>query len=174
MDTLREEIAANTRRAEELTLEMEALKSNAKDAAAEVKEKKKQEKMAAMMAKFDAVRRSLPFLPWSVSSAPLLTPDAPFSQEGTFSDKEDAIRLTMAKLNAVDPDDPSTALSPEDVIILHRQLAEGQSLLRDLHEKVRISQEDAELSNRRKEDMDQRMAAMEMEYEELLGTSLNL
>lgn len=35
---------------------MEALKASAKDAAVEDKERRKAEKMAAMMAKFDAVR----------------------------------------------------------------------------------------------------------------------
>ena len=55
IDTLKETISESERDVEELRKQLESLKTNAKDAAAEQKEKKKAEKMAAMMAKFDAV-----------------------------------------------------------------------------------------------------------------------
>lgn len=55
IDTLREQIEENEREIEDLRKQMEAIKISAKDAAAEEKERRKAEKMAAMMAKFDAV-----------------------------------------------------------------------------------------------------------------------
>lgn len=143
IDTLKETIAESERDVEELRKQLESLKANAKGAAAEEKERKKAEKMAAMMAKFDA--------------------------EGTLSEKEDAIRVTLAKLNAVDPDDPSTALTHEDVTLLHRQLSEGQALLRDSHDRLRQTQEEADMVNRRREEVEQRLGSLEAEYEELLG-----
>lgn len=58
-DTLKEQIEENEREMDSLRKQMEALKMNAKDAVAEEKERRKAEKMAAMMAKFDVVRRPL-------------------------------------------------------------------------------------------------------------------
>ncbi|KAL7411531.1 kinesin heavy chain [Mrakia frigida] len=146
IDTLKESIVESERDVEELRKQLETLKASAKDAAAEEKERKKAEKMAAMMAKFDA--------------------------EGTLSEKEDAIRITLAKLNAVDPDDPTTSLSNEDVTLLHRQLSEGQALLRDSHDRLRLAQEDAEMVNRRREEVEQRLGTLEAEYEELLERTI--
>lgn len=76
----------------------------------------------------------------------------------------------LAKLDAVDNEDPSTALSQEDVALLHRQLSEGQALLRDSHDRLRQAQEDAGMFKRRREEVEQRLGALETEYEELLGT----
>lgn len=92
-------------------------------------------------------------------------------QEGTISEKDDAVRLTLAKLNAVDPDDPSTILNHEDLALLNRQLSEGQVLLRDSHDRLRQAQEEAEMVNRRREEVEQRLGTLEAEYEELLGES---
>jgi hypothetical protein len=149
---------------------MEALKVSAKDAAAVDKERRKAEKMAAMMAKFDAV--SLPLRPSrSVPSigAQLTLGNNP--QEGTLSEKEDAIRVMLVKLNAVDPEDPTTALSQEDITLLYRQLSERQALLREANEKLRQTQEESEGVSRRREEVEQRLESLETEYEELLGRS---
>lgn len=58
MDILKEQNTDLTNDLEELRKTITELKSNQKDASAEVKEKKKAEKMAMMMAKFDAVSAS--------------------------------------------------------------------------------------------------------------------
>lgn len=168
IDTLKESIVESERDVEELRKQLETLKASAKDAAAEEKERKKAEKMAAMMAKFDAVSTISLILHYSLFERT----DSDLAldlQEGTLSEKEDAIRITLAKLNAVDPDDPTTSLSNEDVTLLHRQLSEGQALLRDSHDRLRLAQEDAEMVNRRREEVEQRLGTLEAEYEELLG-----
>jgi kinesin family protein 5 len=147
---------------------MEALKVSAKDAAAVDKERRKAEKMAAMMAKFDAV--SLPLRPSrSVPSIGAQLTLGNNSQEGTLSEKEDAIRVMLAKLNAVDPEDPTTALSQEDITLLYRQLSERQALLREANEKLRQTQEESEGVSRRREEVEQRLESLETENEELLG-----
>ncbi|CED84475.1 kinesin heavy chain [Phaffia rhodozyma] len=146
LDALKEQIEENEREIEDLRKQVEALKVTAKDAVAEEKERKKAEKMAAMMAKFDV--------------------------EGTLSEKEDAVRETLAKLNAVDPDDPSTALTAEDITILHRQLSERQVLLRDSHDRLRRSEEETEQLNKRREELEQRLETLEVEYEELLERTI--
>lgn len=56
IDTLNQQIEENERDIEDLRKQMETLKGEVKDAAVEEKERKKAEKMATMMAKFDAVR----------------------------------------------------------------------------------------------------------------------
>ena len=146
IDTLKETITESERDIDDLRKQLDTLKASAKDAAAEEKERKKAEKMAAMMAKFDA--------------------------EGTLSEKEDGIRVTLAKLNAVDPDDPSTALTHEDVTLLHRQMSESQALLRDSHDRLRQAQEALEETNRRKEEVETRFGEVEANYEELLERTI--
>ena len=58
VDILKEQNQDASRELEELRQAIADLKANQKDSALEDKEKKKQEKMALMMAKFDAVRGS--------------------------------------------------------------------------------------------------------------------
>lgn len=165
IDTLREQIDENEREIEDLRRQMEAIKISAKDAAAEEKERRKAEKMAAMMAKFDAVSLLRPL---ALRSQLTLR----FLQEGTLSEKEDAIRVTLAKLHGVDPEDPSTALTQEDVTMIYRQLSERQALLRESNDKLRHAQTEGESVNRRREEIEQRLETLEAEYEELLGSSL--
>lgn len=61
IDTLQEQISEHERELDELRRQVEQLRTHAKDAVAEEKERRKAEKMAAMMAKFDAVRRDRRF-----------------------------------------------------------------------------------------------------------------
>lgn len=153
---------------------MEAIKVSAKDAAAEEKERRKAEKMAAMMAKFDAVSPrplSCSVCTLARTASDLRLPFLSRLQEGTLSEKEDAIRITLAKLNAVDPEDPSTALTQDDITALYRQLSERQALLREANEKLRQTQEESEGVHRRREEVEQRLETLETEYEELLGAS---
>ena len=58
VDILKDQNQDASRELEELRQSIADLKANQKDSALEDKEKKKQEKMALMMAKFDAVRGS--------------------------------------------------------------------------------------------------------------------
>lgn len=87
-----------------------------------------------------------------------------------MSEKEDAVRETLAKLNAIDPDDPSTALTHDDLTLLYRQLSERQALLRDSHDRLRQSQEETESLNKRREEVEHRLETLEADYEELLGS----
>lgn len=41
--------------------------------------------------------------------------------------------------------------------------------MRDSHDRLRQAQEDAEMVNRRREEVEQRLGTLEAEYEELLG-----
>ena len=57
IDILKEQNQDGTRELEELRQSISELKANQKDSSQEDKEKKKQEKMALMMAKFDTVSK---------------------------------------------------------------------------------------------------------------------
>jgi len=65
--------------------------------------------------------------------------------------------------------DSSETLSPEEIVAIRRQLAEGQSLLRETVDRLRQSQEENELMTRRREELESRLSTLEAEYEELLG-----
>ncbi|GJJ12132.1 hypothetical protein Clacol_006373 [Clathrus columnatus] len=121
------------------------LKALQKDSSVEDKEKKKAEKMAIMMAQFDT--------------------------QGAFSEKKELLRSTLAKLDAVDSDGP-VSLTTDDIISLRRQLTEGQEQVRDLMDKLLVAQETSEHHERRKAELEQRLATLEGEYEELLEKSI--
>lgn len=91
-------------------------------------------------------------------------------QQGALTDeKEESLRATLAKLESIDSDSAAAALTAEDVTLLRRQLAETHSSIRDTLERLRQSQEEKELVVRRKEEVEERFATLETEYEELLG-----
>lgn len=52
---------------------------------------------------------------------------------------------------------------------MRRQLSEGQSLVRETLDRLRQSQEENEMVTRRRDELEARVAALETEYEELLG-----
>ena len=76
----------------------------------------------------------------------------------------------MAKLDTIDDADSISSLSLDDVVSVRRQLAEGQSLLRETIDRLRQSQEENEMHTRRRDELESRISALEAEYEELLGT----
>ncbi|KAJ3489070.1 hypothetical protein NLI96_g2382 [Meripilus lineatus] len=123
------------------------LKAAQKDASAEDKEKRKQEKMALMMAKFDA--------------------------QGTFSEKEEQLRQILSKLDTIESDDGVSSLSHDDIVALRRQLSDGQTLLRETIDRLRQSQEENELLGRRREELEARISGLETEYEELLEKTIH-
>ncbi|KAJ4487933.1 kinesin heavy chain [Lentinula aciculospora] len=144
IDILKELNADAKSELEEVKKQISELRVSQKDASNEDKEKRKQEKMALMMAKFDA--------------------------QGTFSEKDEQLRSLLAKLDTMDAD--GSALTSEDLTAIRRQLTEGQSLVRDTVDKLRQSQEENELISRRRDELESRVTTLETEYEELLGGSM--
>ncbi|KAF8636549.1 hypothetical protein AX17_003361 [Amanita inopinata Kibby_2008] len=109
------------------------------DSSLEDKEKRKQEKMALMMAEFDA--------------------------QGAFSEKDEQLRQTILKLDSLET---AGSLTPEDLTTIRRQLADGQHVLKETTDKLRQLQKDHETLVRKKDEADARYATLEVEYEELL------
>ncbi len=76
------------------------------------------------------------------------------------------MRQILAKLDAADP---VSSLTADDLTAIRRQLAEGQSLVRETVDRLRQSQEENEMITRRRDELESRVASLETEYEELLG-----
>jgi uncharacterized protein involved in exopolysaccharide biosynthesis len=93
-------------------------------------------------------------------------------QQGAFSEKEELFRATLAKLDTIDSDTAVSSLTAEDITGLRRQLTEGQQQVRDLMDKLLVTQEASEHHERRKAELEKRFSALETEYEELLGAQL--
>lgn len=90
----------------------------------------------------------------------------PVQQQGAFSEKDEQLRQILAKLDSIDA---VGSLSPEDLTTIRRQLSEGQSMVRETVDRLRQSQEENEMVTRRRDELEARVAALETEYEELLG-----
>jgi kinesin family protein 5 len=159
IDILKEQNQDAKAELEQLKKTIAEAKSAQKDASAEDKEKRKQEKMAMMMAKFDTVR-----LP--ISQAPCRA-NAP-RQQGAFSEKDEQLRTMLMKLDSIDA---QNSLTSEDLTIIRRQLSEGQAMVRETVDRLRQSQEENEMIMRRRDELESRVAGLEAEYEELLGGS---
>ncbi|KAG6866930.1 hypothetical protein C0991_003846 [Blastosporella zonata] len=153
IDILKEQNQDAKGELDELKKQVLELKTAQKDASVEDKEKRKQEKMAMMMAKFDTSFR----LP-------------PVSQQGAFSEKDEQLRHILAKLDSIDTAD---ALTLEDLTAIRRQLSEGQSMIRETVDRLRQSQEESEMVVRRRDELEARVAALETEYEELLEKTIH-
>jgi kinesin family protein 5 len=80
------------------------------------------------------------------------------------------MRQIIAKLDAIESDPEAPSLTTEDITQLRRQLAEGQSLVRETVDRLRQKQEESDLLTRRKDELESRLNTLETEYEELLGT----
>ncbi|KAF9246507.1 kinesin heavy chain [Melanogaster broomeanus] len=147
IDILREQNQDAKNELDELKKIITDLRSAQKDASAEDKEKRKQEKMALMMAKFDA--------------------------QGAFSEKDEQLRQLLAKLDSVDSDATISSLTVDDVVAARRQLAEAQSLVRETLDRLRQSQEENEMITRRRDELEGRLSTLEAEYEELLEKTIH-
>ncbi|KAI9065179.1 kinesin heavy chain [Trametes sanguinea] len=147
IDILKEQNQDAKAELEELKKTIAELKAAQKDASAEDKEKRKQEKMALMMAKFDA--------------------------QGTFSEKDDQLRQILAKLDAIDSDAAVSTLSHEDIVSLRRRIADSQALIRETVDRLRQVQEENEMHQRRRDELESRISALETEYEELLEKTIH-
>ena len=60
-------------------------------------------------------------------------------------------------------------MTADDLTAIRRQLAEGQSLVRETVDRLRQSQEENEMIVRRRDELESRVATLEADYEELLG-----
>ncbi|KAH9951940.1 kinesin heavy chain [Amylocystis lapponica] len=147
IDILKEQNQDAKAELDELKKTITDLKAAQKDASAEDKEKRKQEKMALMMAKFDT--------------------------QGTFSEKDEQLRQILAKLDTIDSDAAVSSLSHDDIVALRRQLADGQSLIRETVDRLRQSQEENEMISRRRDELEGRISGLEAEYEELLEKTIH-
>ncbi|KAI0737068.1 hypothetical protein BC629DRAFT_1569023, partial [Irpex lacteus] len=105
IDILKEQNQDAKNELEELKKTIGELKSTQKDASAEDKEKRKQEKMAMMMAKFDA--------------------------QGTFSEKDEQLRQLLAKLDAIEDASSISSLSVDDVVAVQSGENEMHTRRRD-------------------------------------------
>ncbi|KAJ7632639.1 kinesin heavy chain [Roridomyces roridus] len=144
IDILKEQSVDASNELEEVRKQIADLKTAQKDASAEDKEKRKQEKMAMMMAKFDT--------------------------QGAFSEKDEQLRAILSKLDTIDS---AGSLSAEDLTAVRRQLSEGQNMVRETVDRLRQSQEENEMITRRRDELETRVAALETEYEELLEKTIH-
>ncbi|KAF9652870.1 kinesin heavy chain [Thelephora ganbajun] len=147
IDILKEQNEDAKAELEELKKTISDLRSSQKDASVDDKEKRKQEKMAMMMAKFDA--------------------------QGTFSEKDEQLRAILTKLDVIDDQSGVSSLTVEDVTALRRQLHDGQNLIRETLDRLRRSQEENEMNARRRDEIETRLAALEAEYEELIEKTIH-
>jgi kinesin family protein 5 len=143
IDILREQAGDARGELDELRRQIGELHVVQAGASTDDKEKRKQEKMAVMMAKFDT--------------------------QGAFSEKDEQLRTLLVKLDAIDGADTS-GLTSEDLTAIRRHLADSQTVLRETQDRMRNVQEENEVLVRRREALEERVQELEHEYEELLGT----
>ncbi|KAH9946031.1 kinesin heavy chain [Epithele typhae] len=147
IDILKEQSQDAKNELEEFKKTIADLKAAQKDASAEDKEKRKQEKMALMMAKFDS--------------------------QGTFSEKDEQLRAILAKLDAIDNDEGVSSLTHEDIVSLRRRVGDTQTLVRETVDRLRQVQEENEMHQRRRDELEARISSLETEYEELLEKTIH-
>ncbi|KAM0789248.1 hypothetical protein ACM66B_000091 [Microbotryomycetes sp. NB124-2] len=141
-DALREQNTELTQELEELKKSMNDVRASQHSAEQESKEKKKAEKVAALLAGLDA---------------------------GEVSEKEAEMRASLAKLDAAVVDGK---LSPEDVTRLRRQLEDSHMMVREQQNRSKQVQESNEILQRRKDELEARLATLEAEYETLLDKAV--
>jgi kinesin family protein 5 len=71
----------------------------------------------------------------------------------------------LAKLETETPG----GLTAEDLTLLRRQLGEQQTFMRETLDRLAQVQDENELITRRRDEIEQRLQTLEVEYEELLG-----
>ncbi|KAG8746935.1 hypothetical protein FRC10_003106 [Ceratobasidium sp. 414] len=137
----------------ELVKELDEARLNAdernfanRDQSAEDKEKKKAEKMALMMAQYDT---------------------------GSMSERDEQLRAMVSRLDAVESEEGMRTLTLEDVQYVRRQLVEGQNVTQDAIDRLRQVQEECEMISRRRDEIEQRLATVEADYEDLFEKTIN-
>ncbi len=91
-------------------------------------------------------------------------------QQGTFSEKDAQLRQILAKLDAIDSDESVSTLTHDDIVSVRRRLGDTQTLIRETVDRLRQVQEENEMHQRRRDELESRIAGLEAEYEELLGS----
>ena len=79
------------------------------------------------------------------------------------------MRQILAKLDAIDSDEAVSTLSHEDIVSLRRRMGDTQTLIRETVDRLRQVQEENEMHQRRRDELESRISALEAEYEQLLG-----
>ncbi len=150
-------------------MQLEGLKNAQAVAVADDREKRKAEMLAEMMSKIDKVN----WVCCHVLNASLLM--LQLSQGGAFMDQSsEKLRIALAKLDNVPVGSP---LLQEDVVLearetIRRHLADNQTVIRDLQDKLRRSEEDAELHVQRSDDLQELLERRDAAYEDLLSMFL--
>jgi kinesin family protein 5 len=157
IDILKEQNSDLNNELEDVRRQALEARANQKDPAAEDREKKKQEKMALMMSKFESV---------SIACHPSKWINSYWRQSEPLDDE---VRTAMAKLENIDSSSDLSALTVEDIALLRRQLTEKSILLKEGLDRMRQTQEELESTKRRRDETESRLATLEAEYEELLG-----
>lgn len=67
-----------------------------------------------------------------------------------------------------------STLSHDDIVSLRRRIADSQALIRETVDRLRQVQEENEMHQRRRDELESRISGLETEYEELLGSFSNL
>ena len=93
-------------------------------------------------------------------------------QQGVFSEKDEHLRSTLIKLDTIDTDGGQVSLGADDINAIRRSLVESQTLVRDTVDRLRQSQEENERNGRKHRETEARLAKVEMDMEEMLGTCL--
>ncbi|KAE8270785.1 hypothetical protein A4X09_0g1538 [Tilletia walkeri] len=145
MDILKEQNQDLTNELEELRKSLSDASRSVKDPSQEGKERKKAERMAKMMADFNA---------------------------GIISEKEESIRDTLSKLEKLSLDGSTGTLSADDLSTVREQLLESQSLLREQQDRYRQTQQENELLVQRRTEVENRLLTLEAEFEELLEKTM--
>ena len=81
------------------------------------------------------------------------------------------MRQILAKLDAIDSDEAVSTLTHEDIVSLRRRVGDTQTLIRETVDRLRQVQEENEMHQRRRDELESRISGLEAEYEELLGPS---
>jgi len=92
--------------------------------------------------------------------------------QGGLSEKEAEIRASVARLD--EAAQSSQPLSADDLAHLRRQLEDSSVIVREQQDKSKQIGEENELLLRRRDELEQRLATLEQEYEELLGECTSL
>ena len=151
MDALKE---ANS----ELTVELDEVKQNLLDArmsakensaVLDEKEKKKAERMAQMMAGFDMGGE-------------------------TFSENEQKIRRCIKQVDALhETSSAGEMMAPDDLKVLKSQLLETQGIVRQAELSMSNQANGSDDHTRRREELEDQLAAVQREYEEVLESNLS-
>lgn len=151
MDSLKEANAELTAELDEVKQQLLDVRMRAKEtsAALDEKEKKKAERMAKMMAGFD------------------LGVDV-------FSDNEKKIQKLIERVDALhQTSSAGEAVAPDEFVELRAKLVETQGFIRQAELKMNDRSEIQELQDSRRIELEQKLAELERQYEELLERNLD-